>query len=401
MTTPPITTNTENLVATDAAMKKLLDAHRVLGESRMIKTDTPPEQITDAECQAVIEKVKAYMADRGLTQVQVARGCMFKPSVISQVLSGKYNADPRNVIATLDRWLERRKAADEMPATSKFVWTDVATHIRLAAKRAIAAADAEIDARISLVWGDPGCGKTLALQAVAESTDAIMITCGLESSTTIINKIAAELRIGTQRSNSKQVFAEIVDRLRGSGKLLIVDEIHSLLDCRDDQPFHTLRRLSDQTGCPQLWSATCDLIYQLQLREQRREPLGQIISRIGSQFHVTRVLEANGSGGRGGGGNVPLFSVDDILKVFASNELKLSRDGAEFLASICTSPRYGLLRACTNLVVTATAINRAKGGLLDEKRLVEAAQFLFQDSILRQIQAMRRSGQQEAKLKIA
>jgi DNA transposition AAA+ family ATPase len=346
----------------------------------------------------VIELVKEYMKEKGLTQAQVARGCMVQSSVISQVLNGKYNADPRNIIATMDRWLERRKAADEMPATSKFVWTDVACQIRLAAKRAMAAADAGIDARISLVWGDPGCGKTLALEAVAESTDAIMITCGIESTTSIVEKIADALRI-QKLGGARRMFDAIVERLRGSGKLLIVDEIHAMLDCRDDQPFHTLRRLSDQTGCPQLWSATCDLIKQLQVREQRREPLGQIVSRIGSQFHLTRTIEANGTGGRGG--NVPLFSVDDILKVFASNELKLTRDGAEFLASICTSPRYGLLRACTNLVVTATAINRAKGGQLDEKRLMEAAQFLFQDSILRHIQAMRRSGQQEAKLKIA
>ena len=384
--------------ARDAAVAKLLETHRVIGESRMIKTDTDLSQITEDDARQVIEAVRAYLKERSVSQAQLAKGLCIAASTVSQVLKGTYAADSRPILIAMDRWLERRKQADAQPQISRFVDTSVAKRCRLAAKRAIAASDAGIDSRISLVWGDPGCGKTLALEAIAESENGIIITCGVEimSARGVMEELAKAVGCPIAKSN-RETFELVVNRLRGSGRLIIVDEIHALLEAKDDSAFHTLRRLSDKTGCPQLWAATCNLIEELRRREQKREPLGQIISRIGSQFHLTDKLAGGGAGGR----PEPLYSIDEVLEMFASNELKLTRDGGKFLANICRNRALGLLRTCTGLVMHATQLYRGKATHITPDMLWEAAMFLFQDTVLAHVRSAVHDDLKEMKLKLA
>jgi DNA transposition AAA+ family ATPase len=352
-----------------------MDAHRILGESRMIRTETDPKDLTEQDVKEVIDRVRSYLKERGVKHSQVAKAIMVAPSVVSQILSGTYAADPRGHIMAMDRWLERATAADATPDTAKFVWTGVARQIRLAAQRAIDKADKGLDGRISLVWGDPGCGKTLALEAVAETENGILIQCDFHCATasSLLEKIARSMRPHIPGTGRKLKEA-LTERLRGSGKLIIVDEIHALLTAKDDNPFHTLRRLSDETGCPQLWAASCDLVSQLRLREQRREPLSQIIRRIGTQFHLTAAIAGQTDGGR------PLFTVEEIIQIYGRNEMRLSRDAAKFLARLTTDAKLGLLGTCTELVADATTMNRAQGGEITVEMLWESAQLSHQAS---------------------
>ena len=232
--------------------------------------------------------------------------------------------------------------------------------------------------RIALVWGDPGCGKTLALQAIAEEQDGIFITCDFHSASPagLLEKIARAIRVPFG-SGSRQAFETLVERLRGSGKLIVIDEIHALLT-RNDLAFHTLRTLSDQTGCPQLWAATCDLITELRKMEHRRQPLAQIVSRIGIQVHLTRSIQAGGTPG----GGKPLYSVEEVLKMYARNEMRLTRDAGEFLAKLCTNASGGLLRTCTAMVAHATVLYRQKAKEITPEMLWEAALLLFQDATI-------------------
>ena len=365
-----------------AAMDKMMDAHRVLGESRMIRTETDPKMITDEQVLEVITAVRAYQREKGIRNVTIARALFYTTTVISEVLSGKYGADPRPIVQAMDRWLERRKLADAKPETAKFIWTQVARQVRIAAQRAIASADMGIDSRIALVWGDPGCGKTLALQAIAESEDALLISCDFNAAGAggLIEKIAAAIPRFHPSGSKRRLHEAVIARLRGSNTLIIVDEIHALLTARDDNPFHTLRRLSDDTGCPQLWSASCDLLSELRKREARREPLAQIIRRIGTQIHLTAPIQ-----GHSGDGGRPLVSVEEVLQIYGGNEMKLTRDAAKFLSRLTTEPRQGLLGTCTSLVGHATAMNRMKAKELTVEMLWEAAQINCQPSEIESI----------------
>ncbi|MCL2640792.1 MAG: hypothetical protein FWD53_08110, partial [Phycisphaerales bacterium] len=97
---PPQDDNTPN-VAKDAAIERAIDDQRILGESRMIRTETPADRITDEQCANVIEAVKAYMKEKGCTQSQLARALVLSSPTVNQVLKGNYPADTRPIIAAM------------------------------------------------------------------------------------------------------------------------------------------------------------------------------------------------------------------------------------------------------------------------------------------------------------
>ena len=372
-------------------LDRLEQAHRALGESRMIRTDAAadPASVTPEQREAVIDRVRQYLLQHKgqYPQWQIARAIGVSSSVVSQVLSGSYKGDAAKICIALDGWLERRVEADATTKVADFVWTGVARQIRLAAKRAISAAEMDLDSRIGLVTGDPGCGKTKALQAIQRTTPgAILITLDFHaaSPTGVLEKIAKALDLGDGIRGSRQLFDAIVDKLEDTNRLLIVDEIHALLDARDDRAFHTLRHLADQSRAPQLWSSTSDLMVELRKRERKREPLAQITRRIGFQLHLTAPLYARGGGNGGGrGGDAePLFTVEEIIQIFAKNEMKLSRDAAMYLARLCTSPHLGLLGICTSLVAHTTFANKAEHRVITAAMLWEMHRTLAQPSEL-------------------
>jgi DNA transposition AAA+ family ATPase len=334
-------------------MEKLIDAQRVVGEGRMVRTDADPTKIPDDVARAICERARAYMKERGIRQQQVAKALGVSGPVLSAVLNGTYGAaTAKGVVMDLDRWLENRQAADAQPKLTEFVWTTVAQEIRSVAKLAIRASLLGQDARIGLVYGDTGCGKTMALKAIAETEPgALYICCDYNSATPpgVLGKIARALRLD-DGGPARTIANAIRSHLEGSHRLLIVDEIHALLVASDDKAFHTLRHLHDQTGAPQLWCSTPDLIGQLRQKEARgREPLGQIRSRIGIQRDLLTRTKPGGGGGTGD----PLFTVDEIIAIYGRNEMKLTRDGGHYLASVANTPQAGGLRTVTSIVGAA------------------------------------------------
>ena len=313
-----------------------------LGDSRLIRNDVDPADVPDDVCKQVCDAVKDYTAAKGITQIMVARALGISQPVLSAVLKGTYAAaTAKAVVVDLDRWLEQRRAVDADPRLASFVWTTVAQEIRSVAKLAIRAAQLGQDARIGLVYGDTGCGKTMALKAIADTEIGAMYVCMDYNATSpagVLGKVAAALRL-TVSPRSSTLFDAIRRKLDGSSRLLIVDEIHALLAARDDKAFHTLRHLHDQSGAPQLWCSTPDLIAELKLKEARgREPLGQIRSRIGIQRDL---LSRTRAGGGGHGGGEPLFTVEEIIQVYGRGEMRLTRDGATTWRRWRTCRRWG------------------------------------------------------------
>lgn len=386
-------------VVTDAMLDKAVQAQRVKEGRMIIGKDASPDRVTEEEKLAVVEAARKQLKDDpAYSRRKLANYLGISAATLSQILGRKYPADDTLTILAIDRWLERRAQAGRQAMVYRVASTRVLQQMKVAAKSVMAASDAGIDSVIAVCYGDPGCGKSVAAAAVSEKEDALFITCGpdCKSCGSILGKINEQLRLPACQS-IQEAFTMAVGRLRGTGKLLVVDEIHALLDSRDDSPFHLLRRLSDQTHIPQLWLATCDLVAELRFRERRREPLGQIISRIGCQFHLTAKLHPAG----GSGGPEPLFTAEELMAIYDRNEMRLTGEAGRFLARLCTNPALGLLRTCTTLVAQATSLNRLKGGLLTAEMLWEAAQFLFQGNVIARLEAEMREDVESMKLKLA
>lgn len=364
-------------------MDRLTEQARIRGESRMIPEGKDLSAVTPAIAAEVIRRVEHYKREKKLTLEQIAKGIGMKPSTISQVLSGKYQADARAILVDLDRWLEDQQKIDLAPKPASFVWTSVAREIETIARAAV-----ELRT-IGLVYGPEtsGLGKTTALQAIAaERPGCILITVDKvhASMTGILYLISRALRMAWQNP-TRFVFERIVEALGGTSRLLIVDQVHNLCGSRKDLPFYTLAELQERTKSPQLWAGTSDVVTYLKRGQAKgQEPLSQVRSRIGICRDLTQRARGRGPGSQGDG---QLFTIDEVREIFAKNKMRLAPDAERYLLRLANLPDSGALRTCKNLVVMATTLYQAAHRTITEELLRSAHRLLVTDESYNLLQA--------------
>ncbi len=324
--------------------------------SRTIRHDDS-EKVTPQDREAVATAIRAYLAHRALPCSYLSRDVGVSASTISQFLKGTYKGDWQRLAIDLDLWLEVQMNRDAAPRVAEFVQTGVAREIALVASIA-----ADLGG-IGMAFGDSGIGKTLALRAIeAERPGSIYVSIEQVGTTAqaVIEAIGRAMKVnpGARYVSSRHWAEAIKARLRGTGRLLIVDQIHKLCGVDpQDRALFALCDLHDLTGAPQLWVGTTDLVGYLERGEGRgKQSLAQIRSRI----VVCRDLhERSSDGGQG----EPLFTIDDVRKVFARNKIRLAGDAARYLMKLANLPGSGGLRACINIVRMATKVfeSRADG----------------------------------------
>lgn len=352
---------------------RLMDGQRVLGASRVLREG---EEVTREAAERVIANLHAFTKRIGVSAAYVARSLGIAGSTLSQVLSWKYAGDWQSIVVDVDRWLEEELRRESAPRPARFVQTEVAREVFTVA---------EIAAKlktIGLVYGPSGIGKSLALQAVAaDKPGAVYVS--IESAGTsplgVLESISRALRVDPGMGSSQRIIAHrIKQTLKGTSRLLIIDEIHKLTERKHDTSFHVLRDLFDQTDrAPQLWCGTTDLMqYFDRGAKSGREPLAQIRRRIGVRRDLLQRTRAGGGGDPGGGGGAaPLFNIDEIRAVFGRGKMRLAPDAERYLTMLANLPDGGGLGACYNLVVMATEINAGRAMLTAE--LLQAAQSLL------------------------
>jgi DNA transposition AAA+ family ATPase len=342
-------------------MDQLKDQSRIRGESRMIIEGTDPAAISKEAAQRVIDAILLYIQETKITRSSIARSLGVAPSTLGQVLNWKYIGSWQDIIADLDRWLDDQKKRDQAPRTTSFVSTAVAEEIKTIADMAVALGT------IGLVYGPTtsGIGKTMTLEAIrAEKAGSLLVT--IEQATVgvsgLLRAIARELRCSTD-GGAPILYDRIKGQLHNSGRLLMVDQIHDLCGRAEDRVFYTLCDLHDATKIPQLWCGTSDIVAYLDRGQARgKAPLAQIRRRIGIRRDL---MERTRRGGGGGGGEgQPLYSIDEIRRVFAKNKMRLAPDAAQYLTWLANLDDQGALGLCVKLVRAATIANEGAGPAL-------------------------------------
>ena len=183
-----------------------------------------------------IALLEQYIEDTGLSQAAVAKQLVKSATTINQYLKGTYKGDVTAIDEAVAELVARYQVKD---ATSDFVSTASATRILEVCDMAHRLSC------MNMIIGDAGLGKTTALKHYAATTKNVLL---IETDTTysvrmLLSEICRVSGIIAPRGNPSMMSA-IIDRLRDSKRLLIIDEAE-LLNYR---ALETVRRIHDKTN---------------------------------------------------------------------------------------------------------------------------------------------------------
>lgn len=216
------------------------------------------------------EELQELMSRRNLSQLSVARAVGKSAAVINQYLQGKYSGDVESVNELITGFIQReRERAKAKPLNLGFVSTFSARK----GLEVIAFAHAESD--ICVLSGAAGVGKTVILREYSNrNRDAILIEADPGyTARVLLEELCNRLGV-SKRGNIHDLSENCVQALRGSGRLLMIDEAE-LLPYR---ALEVLRRLHDKTGIGIVLAGMPRLL--INLRGKRGE-FAQLYSRVG------------------------------------------------------------------------------------------------------------------------
>ncbi|HUO07072.1 MAG TPA: AAA family ATPase [Phycisphaerae bacterium] len=338
-------------------LKRLVQDARIVQEFSVIKDD---QTLTDELKEAVLDRLKKYLEHTGKSAEWAARSMATSPTTLSQVISGSYGADVEPHIRRIDKWLEAQIMRLAAPKPAGFVKTGVAEQIYGIANWV------RKTTSIGIVHGPPGCGKTMTLKAIRGEIPGsvfVSIDSSGKSVRSVLETLADGLRMGGLKLNGSQLFRQIVGALKGTERLVMVDEVHKLCGRANDAALHVLRDIHDSTECPMLWAGNGSIAdYILKGYRDGHDPLCQIYSRVAWWLNLTEIAE-----GGGDGGHSRLYTIEDIRRVFAASKVRLTSDAHGYLLSLANDPGMGCLRIARRLVEMAEVAS--KGNPVDAEFL--------------------------------
>lgn len=271
-----------------------------------------------------VKIVLNYKEETGKTQTAIAKELDISPGALSAFLGGTYKA-PHMItpkVADLITVQEKRKVAPKEPG---YVETGISKIVINAITYC------HLQGKIAVVYGDAGVGKTMAIREYLRGNGlAIGITISPSyASITGVNELIAD-QLGVRERVARKIYAEIINKLKDSGRVLIIDEAQHLTV----RTLNHLRCISDESGVGIALIGN-DEVYS-KMKGSGRADFAQLFSRIGMRKHV---LTSN-------------ISLTDIKEVF--KQAFLDDETLDILYRIART-NYGL-RGAVNVFVNTAAV---------------------------------------------
>lgn len=228
------------------------------------------------------DALNEYIAKSGMSQNAVAKAMGISASALSQYLKNKYPGDIGILEKKISQFLNLSFEREEYPQTEiGFIETSVSEQINETAK------NCHIGCRIGIVTGESGLGKTTAVKHYKEENPDVMIVYARPSIThkSLMREIA--VKAGTDPSGAiDEVFMRTVTKLKGSGRMIIIDEAEHLTPRTLDQ----VRRFNDPefAGLGVLLIGLPKLLYTLRNEQNDHK---YIYSRVGWNMSVAALSD--------------------------------------------------------------------------------------------------------------
>ena len=221
---------------------------------------------------ALQQKLAEFKAKSGMNQTMLARGIGVSPASISMYLNNTY-AEKGGKYETIEPKIEAFLEVQESKAQREelvlgFVSTKTTRRISEVMRDAHEAGDTVV------IYGQAGLGKTQAVKNYCEKNPAAILIEANPSFTALVlmRKLAAAAKVSTVGSLN-DLFESVSDRLRDSGRLIVVDEAENL----PLRALEIIHRLHDDTGCGLVLSGMPRLVANLR---GKHGELVQLYSRV-------------------------------------------------------------------------------------------------------------------------
>ncbi|WJG22181.1 AAA family ATPase [Vibrio furnissii] len=231
----------------------------------------------------VLMQVNSVLESKTITASQLAKEISVSSATLSQVLKGKYAADPSAVIEKLGKWLKFREERNAVPNINPgFVMTKTAELIMTDLNYARAAGE------IVAIFGSSGVGKSEALREYQRNNNnvwMIMACPSCSSLTSCLYELALELGLDDAPRRKDLLSRVVRNRLRNSDGLVIIDEADHL----DYPTMEELRIIQEQTGIGMVFVGNNKVYTQL-TGGRRNEDFARLFTRIAKKrgLHKTR-----------------------------------------------------------------------------------------------------------------
>lgn len=270
------------------------------------------------------ESIIQYRDMSGKSQSEIAKELGISSGQLSAFISGTYKA-PHTVVPKIEALLQRNESQKLAPKTPPFAETTVSRQVMDAIEYC------HLQGKIGVIYGDAGIGKTMGIRQYCERNPmAILITVSPAFATMSgVNDLLSE-QIGIREKNARRIYLEMVNRLKGSGRVIIIGEAQHLTK----KTLEHLRSISDETGVGICFVGN-EEVYS-RLKGSGKADFAQIFSRIAIRRPVLL-------------GSIKRV---DIEKIFFG--AGLDEESIDFLCKIAKT-RYGI-RGAVNVYVAAAAL---------------------------------------------
>lgn len=270
------------------------------------------------------EAIVAYRDGMGKSQSEIAKELGVSAGLLSAFIGGTYKT-PHTLIPKIEALLSKNESRKLAPKAPPFAVTTVSKMVMDAIEYC------HLQGKIGVIYGDAGIGKTMAIAEYCEKNpSSIWITISPAFATMSgVNDLLSE-KVGVREKNARRVYSELVSRLKGSGRIIIIDEAQHLTK----KTLEHLRSISDEAGIG-ICLIGNEEVYS-RLKGTGKADFAQIFSRIGIRQPVF----------------LSNISKMDMEKIFF--EAHLDDEAVEHLYKIAKT-RYGV-RGAVNVFVAAAAL---------------------------------------------
>ena len=321
---------------------RLQQQSRIEEMPRMATTRT--DAMTESQRRSIRDRIKEACVNFQLTNNRLAKMVNQSPSVISQVLKGKYPGDTDAVLSKLEDAIVaeyQRKAATS--PRGEFVMTSVAreiyTVIHMANKYSA----------ITVMHGPSGIGKSHALKAISrteystaiyiEANDGCRSVLGMYRTILRVNRKGSFDVSGNGKESSEGVwsrgdaFNSVVAILKDSYRMILIDEA----DVLPLETLNAIRQIHDATGCPVVFCGRPPLEEKLRRSRKCESIGGSLVGRI----MLIRDLLARTKNMPGGDDGEQLFTVEDIARMLQRYKVRVNRKAQEWLTAMANITALG------------------------------------------------------------